>query len=141
MKKKPLFFSIVCCITFCACNNHSGTSEKASTICKNWQLTLIQDIKDTVQLNTSSYQLSLNIDSSFSFIIEDNLLNGKYVTTPENLLQLKDITKTDVCCNTNLGKKIETFFSASPLHYSLLNDTALLLHVINENSVLKFTAM
>lgn len=141
MKKKLLFFLIVCCIIFYACNNYNAAPEKANTICKNWQLISVQNVKDTIQINTSSYHLKLNVDSSFNFTIEDNQLTGKYATMHENLLQLKDVIKTDVCCNTNLGKQLETIFSAQQLHYALLNDTTLLLNAKNENTALIFNAV
>lgn len=138
MKTKVQLFSMVCCIVFYACNN--SIAKKTTTICKHWQLTRIENIKDTLQLSNALYRLSFKVDSSFSFNIEDNVLNGNY-STKENTLQFNSTIVTDVCCNSTLGKLVESIFSATPLHYSLINDSTLLLHAVNEKAVLKFVAV
>ncbi len=138
MKKLIPITLFMCSVAFLmfACSNNSATNTK--TIFGRWKIVDVQNSDTILKIPEKIlYVIELNTDSSFSVYIEDNILKGIFSVKANQQIEFKNITVTDVCCNSQLGETIESLFSKSPFQFQLRNDT-LLLSNKNEQLSIKF---
>jgi hypothetical protein len=104
MKINFILSTLIVFIVFCtsvSCNNSSSINKKE--IIGKWNIVGLISKTDKITITESNlYTVEFNSNDTFIMQGEDNQLKAKFAFNNPNELQLEEITKTDVCCNSPL---------------------------------------
>lgn len=136
MKIKGFYF-IFCFLLLFACTNKKvDTPLQMQFPQGKWKAFRLQN-KDSVILFDlhKNYYVVLQTQNQLTITAEDNTLRGEVIKTSGDSLQIKAITKTDVCCNSKTAEALFDFFTSS---FQIKQQNSKLI-LSSENGVLELT--
>ena len=137
MKINFILSILIVFIVFCtsvSCNNSSSINKKE--IIGKWNIVGLISKTDKITITESNlYTVEFNSNDTFIMQGEDNQLKAKFAFNNPNELQLEEIMKTDVCCNSPLADSLFNAFTESKYLYNFREDT-LQITTINKSVLL-----